>query len=182
MSRFPYRCCIAVIACGIGLFHMARASSRLTSVHVNTSQNNSGCDVSQRVYRPAGRSHMLKQRICVHSRRSQWIVIDCKRNLQQDKRYCTKKCRCTSYKSPRILKSGVHLFASLENTTCRHCSILRSSMSWRPIRVSPYLFAAHLRSSQVLSDFQIWCSPGCQMHLDEVTMKTCSQSLSASLP
>ena len=35
-------------------------------------------------------------------------------------------------------------------------------------------------SSEVLSDFQIWCSPGCQMHLDKVTMKTCSQSLSAS--
>ena len=45
---------------------MARASSRLTSVHVNTSQNNSGCEVLQRVYRPAGRSHILKMRICVH--------------------------------------------------------------------------------------------------------------------
>ena len=44
MSQLAYCCCIAVIACGIGLFHMARASSRLTSVHVNTSQNNSGCE------------------------------------------------------------------------------------------------------------------------------------------
>ena len=31
-------CCIAVIACGIGLFHMARASSRLTSVQINTTK------------------------------------------------------------------------------------------------------------------------------------------------
>ena len=31
-------------------------------------------------------------------------------------------------------------------------------MSWRPIRVSPYLFAAHLTSSEVRSDFQIWFS------------------------
>ena len=36
-------------------------------------------------------------------------------------------------------------------------------MSKRPIRVSPYLFAAQLTSSEVLSDFQIWCSPGFQM-------------------
>ena len=35
MSQLICCCCIAVIACGIGLFHMARASSRLTSVHVN---------------------------------------------------------------------------------------------------------------------------------------------------
>ena len=62
-----YCCCIAVIACGIGLFNMARASNRLTSVHVNTSQNNSGCEILQRVYRPAGRSHVLKMRKCVHT-------------------------------------------------------------------------------------------------------------------
>ena len=35
MSQFIYCCFIAVTACGIGLFHMARASSRLTSVPVN---------------------------------------------------------------------------------------------------------------------------------------------------
>ena len=61
MSWLVYSCCIAVIACGIGLFHMARASSRLTSVCVNRSQNKSGCEVIQRVYRPAGRSDMLKK-------------------------------------------------------------------------------------------------------------------------
>ena len=103
MSRLAYCCCIAVIACGIVLFHMARASSRLTSVHVKTYQNNSECEVLQRVYRSAGRSHMLKKRICVHTpRRLQWIVIDCKRNLQQRQRRLYKKCcRCTSYQSTR---------------------------------------------------------------------------------
>ena len=58
----------------------------------------------------------------------------------KDKRYCTKKyCRCTSYKSSRTFKSGVHLFASLEKTTCRHRPILRSLMSKRPLQVSPFL-------------------------------------------
>ena len=33
-------------------------------------------------------------------------------------------------------------------------------MSWRPIRVSLYLFAAHLTSSEVRSDFQIWVFSG----------------------
>ena len=58
----------------------------------------------------------------------------------KDKGYCTKKnCQCTSYKSSRTMESGVHLFASLEKTTCRHCSILRSLMSKRPLQVSPFL-------------------------------------------
>ena len=57
-----------------------------------TSQNNSGCEVLQRVYRPAGRSHMLTMRICVYtSRRLQWIVINCKRNLQQRQRTLYKE-------------------------------------------------------------------------------------------
>ena len=121
VSRLAYCCCIAVIACGIGLVHMARASSRLTSVHVNTSQNNSGCEILQRVYGPAGRSRMLKMRTCVHTpRRLQWIVIDCKRNLQQDKGHCTKKMSVHILQVHRTLKLGVHLFASLEMTTCRH--------------------------------------------------------------
>ena len=38
MSWLTCCCCIAVIACGIGLFHMARASSRLTSVQINTTK------------------------------------------------------------------------------------------------------------------------------------------------
>ena len=33
-------------------------------------------------------------------------------------------------------------------------------MSKSPIRVCPYLFAAYSTSSDVLSDFQIWCFPG----------------------
>ena len=41
-------------------------------------------------------------------------------------------------------------------------------MSYPVLRVSPYLFAAHLTSSEVLSDFQIWCSPGCQMQSRQV--------------
>ena len=35
LSRLIFCHCFAVTACGIGLFHMARASSRLTSVQVN---------------------------------------------------------------------------------------------------------------------------------------------------
>ena len=118
MSRLAHCCCIAVIACGIGLCHMARASSRLTSVHVNTSQNNSGCEVLQRVYRTAGRSHVLKMRMCVHTPcRLQWIVIDCTRNLQQDKRHCTKKNVGAHLTSHRAHKNRVYTcFASFEKT------------------------------------------------------------------
>ena len=61
------------------------------------------------------------------------------------------------------LCSTFHQISTLEKTTCRQCSILSSLMSWRPIRVSPYLFAAHLTSSEVRSDFQIWFSPGFPM-------------------
>ena len=39
MSWLTYCCSIAVIACGIGLFRMARASSRLTSVQINTTKH-----------------------------------------------------------------------------------------------------------------------------------------------
>ena len=38
MSWLTCCCCIAVIACGTGLFHMARASSRLTSVQIDTTK------------------------------------------------------------------------------------------------------------------------------------------------
>ena len=61
------------------------------------------------------------------------------------------------------LCSTFHQISTLEKTTCRQCSILSSLMSWRPIRVSPYMFAAHLTSSEVRSDFQIWFSPGFPM-------------------
>ena len=91
-----------------------------------------------------------------------------------------KKSRCTSYKSRRTLKSGVHLFASLRKTIFRHCSISEEFDEQTSVTGLPFLAAAQSTSSEVLSDFQMWCFPGCQMHLDEVTMKTCSQSLSAS--
>ena len=55
-------------------------------------------------------------------------------------------------------------------------------MSKRQSQVSPFLAAAQSTRSEVLSDFQTWCSLGCQMHLGTVTMKISSQSLSASLP
>ena len=49
--------------------------------------------------------------------------------------------------------------STLEKITCRQCSILSSLMSKRPSQVSLFFFAAHLTSSEVLSDFQIWFSP-----------------------
>ena len=41
-------------------------------------------------------------------------------------------------------------------------TILRNSSKIRTIYATPHRTAQH----PVLSDFQIWCSPGCQMHLD----------------
>ena len=61
------------------------------------------------------------------------------------------------------LCSTFHHISSLEKTTCRQCSILSSLMSWRPMRVSPYMFAAHLTSPEVRPDFQIWFSLGFPM-------------------
>ena len=59
-----------------------------------------------------------------------------------------------------VLFPTFHQISALEKTTCRHCSILSSLMSWRPIRVSPCLFAARLTSAEVRSDFQIWVFSG----------------------
>ena len=98
---------------------------------------------------------MLKMRICVYThRRLKGIVIDCKRNVQQDTGYCTKKMSVHIFQVPRTLKSDVHLFAVLEKTTCRQCSILRSLMSQPTLRV-PVLVCCtfnELRGTFWLSD------------------------------
>ena len=176
MSWLTYCCCIAVIACGIGLFHMARASSRPTSVQINTTKQFWFWGSS--VFTALPGAHIcLKKRICVH------IPVGYSGSLSTVNETCNKT------KDTVQTKLSVHIFqvhphikfgCTLVRLTCHHCSIVRSLMSEPTSRVSPYLFAAHLTSSEVVSDFQIWCSPGCQMHLDQVTMKTCSQSLSAS--
>ena len=108
MSWLTCCCCTAVITCGIGLFHMARASSRLTSVQINTTKQFWLWCLAACLPPPPGAHIRLKMRKCVYTlRRLQGSVTDCKRNLQQDKGYCTKKkCRRTSYKSTRTLKSG----------------------------------------------------------------------------
>ena len=78
-------------------------------------------------------------------RRLQWIAVGCKRNLQQRQRTLYKKyCRCTSYKSFRTFKSGVHLFVALENSLkclvwvsqCRSSNLPRH---WFPVLEPPFL-------------------------------------------
>ena len=145
MSWLTCCCCSAVIACGIGLFHMARASSRL---HDETFLVVRSCSVFTA---PPGVHMCLK---CAYVFTPPVGYSGSKSTVNEtcnkDKRYCTKTyCRCTSYMSPRTLKSGVHLFAALEKTTRRHCSILRSLMSKQPLQVSPFFVAAHLTSSEV---------------------------------
>ena len=119
------------------------------------------------------------------------------RNLQQRQRTLyKKKCRCTSYNSPRTLKSGVHLFAALENSLNRRLAVFQCRLLTLPRqRVSPCLslrFCLALfdrfclkENSSLSSEFlcmtvgcrgdsaialghEIWLrvSPGCQMHLD----------------
>ena len=46
--------CFAVIACGIGLFHMARASSRLTSVQINAKKTTLGVSSCSALTAPPG--------------------------------------------------------------------------------------------------------------------------------
>ena len=100
MSWLTCCCCTAVITCGIGLFHMARASSRLTSVQINTTKQFCLWGLAACLPPPPGAHICLK--ICANvftpPRRLQGSVIDCKRNLQKDKGYCTKK------------KMSVHIF------------------------------------------------------------------------
>ena len=67
------------------------------------------------------------------------------------------------FDSVAVSESISSSMTNLSYTTCRQCSILRSLMSWRPSQVSPFLVAAHLTSSEVRSDFQIWFSPGFPM-------------------
>ena len=62
-----------------------------------------------------------------------------------------------------VLASIFHQISTLEKTTFRQCSILSSLMSWRPSQVSLFLVAARSACSEVLSDFQIWFSPGFPM-------------------
>ena len=62
---------------------------------------------------------------------------------------------CHLRNSPYLFPTFLQI-STLEKITCRQCSILSSLMSWRPIRVSPYLFAAHWTNSEVRSDFHIW--------------------------
>ena len=59
MSWLTRCCCIAVIACGTGLFHMARASSRLTSVQIDTTKQLWLWSLAS-CLPPRRRSHMLK--------------------------------------------------------------------------------------------------------------------------
>ena len=75
---------------------MARASSRLTSVQINTTKQFLlwGCSVFTALQ---GAHICLNMRICVHTPcRLQWIVIDC------ETRYCTKKSVHIFQVSPHI--------------------------------------------------------------------------------
>ena len=62
-----------------------------------TERNNSVCEVLQRVYRPAGCSHMLETRTCVYTSVGHSGSLN--ETCNKDEGYCTKiYCRCTSYK------------------------------------------------------------------------------------
>ena len=126
MSWLTFCCCIAVIACVVGLFHMARASSRLTSVQINTKKQFlvvMSCSVFTV---PPGAHVCLKSaNVFTPAVVYSGSVSTANETCNEDKGNCTKKCRCTSYKCTRTFYSGVK-FASLEKTTCHHCSILWS--------------------------------------------------------
>ena len=113
VSRLAYCCCIAVIACGI-TFHMARASSRLTSVHVNTSQNNSGCEVLQRVHRSAARSHMLKMRMCVHKQR---------KNMEHSTAMSLMLCVWSNVLTTLLVITAQHAICQLSVQLCAHHTV-----------------------------------------------------------
>ena len=78
-----------------------------------------------------------------------------------------KYCRCTSYKSlahlNRVHTCSPHLRRPLV-VIVPFWGVWWASGHYRSHR--SYMAAAQSTSSEVLSDFQIWCHPGCQMHLD----------------
>ena len=160
---------------------------------------------------------VLKMRICAYTtRRLQWTVIDCERNLQQRPRTLyKKKCRCTSYKSHPHIKIGctpVRRTWELLKMSCLSLSmqVIEFYLCDGFLRACPFSFAWHsfdrfrflffLTKNQAYRqsfsacrwaschttsalgvNFWLRVSLGCQMHLDQVTLKTCPQSLSASL-
>ena len=73
-----------------------------------------------------------------------------------------------SFSGLPCLCSTFHQISTLEKTTYRPCSILSSLMSYRPIRVPPYLFASHFTSSEERSDFQISFSLDLQMQSRQI--------------
>ena len=105
MSWLTCCCCTAVITCGIGLFHMARASSRLTSVQINTTKQFWLWGLAACLPPPPGAHICLKKcaNVFTPPRRLQGSVIDCqgKKTCNKTKDTAQKKCRCTSYKSTR---------------------------------------------------------------------------------
>ena len=81
-------------------------------------------------------------RICAYTtRRLQWTVIDCERNLQQRPRTLYKKNVGAHLTSPtRTLKSGVHLFAALRTLENVLFESLNAGHRILPLyRVSPCL-------------------------------------------
>ena len=75
----------------LGFYPVYRDTNSLVVKSANN--NNNSCSKAHTFF---------NMRICVYTpRRLQWIVVDCKRNLQQRQKTLHKKkyCRCTSYKS-----------------------------------------------------------------------------------
>ena len=70
---------------------------------------------------------------------------------------CVNKPTGFSLAGLTVLPS-LHQISTLEKTTFRQYSIL-SSISKRPLQISPFLVAAHSTSSEVF-DFHNWFSPG----------------------
>ena len=82
-------------------------------------------------------------------RRLQWIVIDCKRNLQQRQKDTVQKILSVHiFQIPRTLKSGVHQFAALENSFNRRDGVFQCRSSIFCLgngipRACPSVFAWH---------------------------------------
>ena len=90
----------------------------------------------------------------VFTRRLQWIVIDRKRNLQQRQRILHKK------------KMSVHILQVSPHIKIGCTPVRRTWEDHLSSSILKSLAVAQSTSSEVLSDFQIWFTPGCQMHLD----------------
>ena len=142
-SWLTFCCCIAVIACGIGPFHMARASNRLTSVQINTTKQVLVV-MSCSVFTVPPGAHVCLKSANVFTR----AVVDSRslstanETCNEDKGNCTKNVGAHLGSTPehliRVYTCSPRLRRPLVNIV-PFCGVWWASVNYRSLRSWPLL-------------------------------------------